>query len=274
MANLPYRTARSQFQDLTMGTSKDVVIALVPGSFATTVMYNRVVPLLQKAGYETKGIELLSANNGEIMPAVQMEDDAAEIRKHIIPILDAGKDVVLALQSYAGIPGSVACEGLSRKERGEGKKAVIGILYAAAFIPDVGESVRSIMDAYIPDFYKNGIPGGYFEKLPAEMAAQTFNDLEDKEAALSYGASMTGHSSDTYSGRASYAAWKDIKGTTIIPEKDVIIATVEQEKMFERAKDHGAAIKRVLANGGGHGITVTQPELVARELIELVEKSQ
>jgi pimeloyl-ACP methyl ester carboxylesterase len=254
-----------------MTTKKEVVIALVPGSFATTVMYDRVVPLLEKAGYKTHGIELLSANDGTIQPSVQMVDDAAEIKKQLLTILDSGKNVVLALQSYGGIPGSEACKGLSQKDRGEGNTAVIGILYAASFIPAENESVRSIMDAYIPDFYKTGIPGGYFDKLAPEMAALTFNDLEDKEAALKYGASMTGHSSDTYSGRASYAAWRDIPGTTIIPQLDVIVATAEQEKMYDRAKAAGAIIKRVPAEGGGHAITVTQPQLVADELIKLAE---
>ena len=145
-----------------MGNSKGIVIALVPGSFATTVMYDKVVPLLEKAGYKTSGIELLSATNEKPMPSVQMEDDAAAIRKHVISSLDSGYNVVLCLQSYAGIPGASACRGLGRKDRGEGKAAVVGILYAASFIPLEGESVRSIMDAYIPDFYKTGIPGGKF----------------------------------------------------------------------------------------------------------------
>ena len=148
-----------------MATPKDVVIALVPGSFATTVMYDRVVPLLEKAGYKTHGIELLSATNDKPMPSVQADDDAAELRKHLLSLLDSGKNVVLALQSYSGIPGASACEGLGQKDRGEGNTAVIGILYAASFIPLAGESVRSIMDAYIPDFYKTGIPGGKWNQF-------------------------------------------------------------------------------------------------------------
>ena len=92
-----------------MASINDVVIALVPGSFATTVLYDKVVPLLEEAGYQTRGIELLSANEGTIMPAVQMEDDAAEIRKQLLEILDGGNNVVLCLQSYAGIHGVFKC---------------------------------------------------------------------------------------------------------------------------------------------------------------------
>jgi pimeloyl-ACP methyl ester carboxylesterase len=104
------------------------------------------------------------------------------------------------------------------------------------------------------------------------MAAYTFNDLEDKEALSKYANSMTGHSSDTYSGKATWTAYKEIPGTTIIPDQDVIIPTVEQEAMYKRATDAGANLKRVVATGGGHAITVTQPQLVVDELIKLAQE--
>jgi pimeloyl-ACP methyl ester carboxylesterase len=252
-----------------MSTTKDVVFVLVPGSFATSTMYDKVTPILEKAGYIVKPIELLSANDGSRLPAPQMTDDAAHIRSDILSILDSGKNVVLALQSYAGFPGSEAVKGLSLKDRGPNATAVLGIVYAASFLPEEGKSLRDTMDAYIPEFYKAGIPGGYLPPLAHEMVCATFNDVTDQEEILRYGRSMTGHSSDSYSGRVTYSAWKDIPGTTIIPQQDLIVPTVEQEKQFENAIKEGGKIKRVAVEGGGHGITVTQPQLVADELIAL-----
>jgi pimeloyl-ACP methyl ester carboxylesterase len=254
-----------------MSATKDVVFVLVPGSFATSTMYDKVTPILEEAGYTVKPIELLSANDGSRLPAPTMQDDAAEIRAGVLSILESGRNVVLCLQSYAGFPGSEAVKGLSKKDRVEGGTAVIGIMYAASFLPDVDQSLRGIMDAYIPEFYKKGIPGGYFPPLAPEMAAGVFNDMTDQAEILKYGSSMTGHSSDSYSGILSYAAWRDIPGTTIIPQSDLIVATVEQERMYENAVKNGGKIERVAVEGGGHGITVTQPQLVAKELIKLAQ---
>jgi len=256
-----------------MSTAKDSVFVLVPGSFATTTMYDKITPILENAGYDVKPVELLSANDGSRLPAPQMVDDAAHIRSSILSVLDSGKNVVLALQSYAGFPGSEAAKGLSQKDRGSDAAAVIGILYAASFIAEEGKSLRDTMDAYIPEFYKVGIPGGYFPPVPPEMASAVFNDMTDQNEILKYGRAMTGHSSDTYSGKLSYAAWRDIPGTTIIPQQDQIVATVEQERQYAHAIKNGAKIKRVAVEGGGHGITVTQPQLVAEELIALAKAS-
>jgi len=253
-----------------MSVSKDTVVILVPGSFATPAMYDKITPILEKAGYTVKAIELLSANNGSLLPAPQMADDAAHIRAIILSVLDSGKNVVLCLQSYSGFPGSEAVKGLSQKDRGANATAVIGIVYAASFLPEEGNSLRDTMDSYMPEFYKTGIPGGYFPPVPPEMAGVVFNDITDQDEILKYGGSMTGHSSDTYSGKVSYSAWKDIPGTTIIPQLDLIVATVDQERQYEHAVRNGAKLKRVFVEGGGHGITVTQPQLVADELIALV----
>jgi hypothetical protein len=254
-----------------MSTAKNVVFVLVPGSFATTAMYDKVTPILEKAGYVVKPVELLSANDGSLLPAPQMTDDAAHIRSNILSVLESGKNVVLALQSYSGFPGSEAVKGLNQKDRGPDATAVIGILYAASFLPVEGNSLRDTMDSYMPEIYKLGVPGGYFEPVPPEMAAAVFNDITDQEEALKYANSMTGHSSDSYSGKLSYAAWKDIPGTTIIPQLDLIIATEEQERQYEHAVKNNAKIKRVAAEGGGHVITVSQPQLVADELIALAK---
>ena len=264
-------TTRPAFFLVGKMSTKDVIFVLVPGSFATTIMYDKVTTILEKAGYTVKPVELLSANDGSRLPAPQMTDDAAEIRSAILSILESGKNVVLALQSYAGFPGSEACKGLSQTDRGEGNTAVIGIVYAASFLPEQGKSLRDTMDAYMPEFYKAGIPGGYFPPVPPEMAGAVFNDITDQDEVLKYGKAMTGHSSDTYSGKLSYTAWKDIPGTTIIPGQDQIVATVEQENQYEHVVKSGGKIKRVFVEGGGHGITVTQPQLVVDELIALAK---
>lgn len=254
-----------------MTTTKEVVFVLVPGSFATTTMYDKVTPILEKAGYRVKPVELLSANVGSRLPAPQMVDDAAHIRSNILSILDSGRNVVLALQSYSGFPGSEAAKGLSQEDRGLNATAVTRILYAASYIPEEGKSLRDMMDAYIPEVYKTGNPGGHFPPVRSEMATSVFNDMADQDEILKYGRSMTGHSSDTFCGKLSYSAWKDIPGTTIIPQQDLILATVEQEKQYTHAVRNGGKIKRVAVEGGGHGITVTKPQLVVDELIALAK---
>lgn len=251
-----------------MASPTNVAFVLVPGSFATPAIYDKIRPILERKGYTVKDAALLSANDGSRKPAATMEDDAAYIRSVIISQLDAGKNVVLAVQSYGGLPGSEATKGLSKAARA-GKPAVIGILYAASFSPDIGQSVRSIMGEAMPETFRIGVPGGYFDGVPAEMAPAIFNDFEDAAEVAKIHASMTGHSSDSYSGKASYAAWKDIPGTTVIPENDYIVPPPIQEALYEHAIANGGTLKRVLVPGASHAVTISQPQLVADELVKL-----
>jgi len=80
-------------------------------------------------------------------PAKTMEDDAAHIHEVVTRYIDEGKDVIVVMNSYAGIPGSQAVKGLVKKDRkATGKKGgVVGLVYLSSFIIAEGESLQFSM---------------------------------------------------------------------------------------------------------------------------------
>jgi len=72
--------------------------------------------LLQSHGYPTLSALLPSTGTGENVTA---QDDADYIRKRmLLPVLDTEKhDVIMAMHSYSGMPGSAAAAGLGKAER-------------------------------------------------------------------------------------------------------------------------------------------------------------
>jgi len=70
--------------------------------------------------------------------------DAATIRNGLLlpQILD-GREVVLVMHSYGGIPGNAAAQGLSLPERRDAghRGGIIGLIMLSAFIALTGESL-------------------------------------------------------------------------------------------------------------------------------------
>ncbi|KAB5572577.1 hypothetical protein GE09DRAFT_1185863 [Coniochaeta sp. 2T2.1] len=221
--------------------SKDnVEIVIVPGSCATTPPYQVIVDGLKAKGYNARTIGLLSVNDGTRFPAATMQDDAAKIRSAVLSILDdpqTPRNVVLAAHSYGSVPTTEALRGLSKADRSaEGKTtAVVGLLYMAAFIPQA--------------------PGAreYYPTTPAEFASFVFNDVEDPTEAARLHATFERHSADSYDGKVSYAAWKDIPSVQIVPSVDMVISVAKQQEMADRVKEIAPEkFKLVVYEGAGH----------------------
>ena len=258
-----------------------VLFIIVPGSFCTPPAYDKLVSVLRSRDQDVQVVALPSANDGSALPAPTIDDDVAAIRNAVTVALDDAedpRDVVLALHSYSGVPGTSALEGLGRDARSAGGKptAAVGIVYFGAMVPDVGQSLRDISISFdaLQEPYKTGEPGGYMPAVPAEYAPLIFNDVADQdEVARLYGF-FTLHSSDTYSGKATYTAWRDIPAVQIIPEKDMILPTFVPEALYERTVAAGGKVRRVFVEGAGHSINVSRPELVADEMIRQAEEGR
>ena len=256
---------------------KDVSFVLVPGSFATTKLYeDNLVAALRGDGYDARPVELLSANDGSRLPAPTMEQDAEYIRTNVLSILDDQvnpKNVLLTVHSYSGLPGSSAVKGLGKADRtAQGKStAVIGIVYIGSFLPALGQSVRDI-NPEAPEPYKSGLPGEYFPLLPAEYGPFIFSDFPAEEIPKLF-SHLTRHSSDSYSGKASYEAWKYIPSVQIIPGADAIVPPQLQEEMYQNAVAAGGKVKRVYVEGAGHAVNGSRTELVVDEMINLAKEA-
>lgn len=254
-----------------------VTFLIVPGSFSTPPAYDDLVAQLRDRGYEAHATELLSANDGSRMPPATGDDDAEHIRNEVLSILDsdtAPSNVVLAAHSYGGMPSSSALKGLSKADRSaQGKQtAVIGLVYIASFLIPLGQSNREFMsaEAEMPEAARVGVPGGYLPAIDPAFGKYIFNDM-DEGAVDGLLATFTRHSSDSFDHKISYEAWKDIPSVYLIPENDLIISTKVQLTMYERAVAAGGKVTKVLVKGAGHALNVSQPKLVAAEMIKLAE---
>ncbi|KAB5528969.1 hypothetical protein GE09DRAFT_1194185 [Coniochaeta sp. 2T2.1] len=221
----------------------NVEVIIVPGSFALPPPYETVVEGFKKNGYNARIVPLLSAGDGTRFPAATMEDDAAKIRAEVLATLDDKenpRNVILVPHSYAGFPCSEALMGLHKAERSaQGRDtAVIGYMPVASFLAQEGENLRQVM-GYIEGSPASQppVPGGYLLPIPTEFAAMLFNDQEDPAEAQRLLATMGVHSSDSYDGKVTYAAWKDIPTVYVIPLIDLIVPVELQELMYQKAQE-------------------------------------
>lgn len=255
-----------------MSASPPTTFVLVPGSFVTPVEYDKMITLLESKGHSVKPVELLSVNDGSRMPPATFEEDVSHIRSAILEILNKVKhNVVLVVHSYSGVPGSSAVSGLSIKDRKSAghETAVTGIVYIASFLPVLKESLRDIMSEHMPPDFRAGFPGDYYPRTSPEFAPFIFNDVPDQSEVAKYYGAMVRHASDSYSGEATYEAWKEIESVQIIPQSDLIVPVVVQERMYERTVAEGGKVRKVSVEDGGHCVNISQPDLVVGELLKI-----
>lgn len=260
--------------------SKDnVEVVIIPGSFATAPPYEVLVEGLKARGYKARVVPLLSVNDGTRLPPATMQDDAAEIRSAVQSILDDPdhpRNVVLVVHSYSGFPGTEAVAGLSRAARSSSSAAVVGILYMAALLPQAGQSARDIIrtNPNAPEEFKVSAPGTYYPAMPAESAPFIFNDGVDPDEAVRLLATFSRHSADSYDGKLSHAAWRDIPSVQIIPSIDLVVPVAIQEAMYEKVREVAPEkFKQVRYEGAGHGFCFhgVWIERTVEEIVQLAE---
>ena len=110
-------------------------VLFVPGSWHGGWVYDEVADRLTRAGVAAKAIDLPS-NGGE----AGLADDAAAVRQALDGI---GEPTVVVGHSYGGIAVS---EGAAEAPQ------AVGLVYLAAFMLDVGESLLDAMQHQLPDW--------------------------------------------------------------------------------------------------------------------------
>lgn len=123
------------------------VLVFIPGAWHTPEYFTDVINKLKVHEYETHALLLPSVGGAGIITAT---DDAAFIRKTTTSLVNEGKDVLMVMHSYGGIPGTESTKGLLKKEREiEGKKGgIVGLVYMTAFLLPEGQSVGSFLGGY------------------------------------------------------------------------------------------------------------------------------
>ena len=137
-------------------------IVLVPGAWHSPVHYAELAARLRRGGFPV--VSLRNPSVGSNNPNAQSAaGDAASIRNNLLlPQIDAGNDIILAMHSYGGCPGATAAKGLSKQEMAaQGRKGgIIGLIFICALLTKDGESLLSklpgqVFDTWVIQYVKS-----------------------------------------------------------------------------------------------------------------------
>ncbi|KAI0482285.1 Alpha/beta hydrolase fold-1 [Xylariaceae sp. FL0804] len=114
-----------------MSATKPTIVAF-PGAFHPASCLDAMARALEDLGFSVETYTLPSVGK----PSGSIEDDIAYFRSVLTRHLDAGREVILVVHSYAGVPGGASIAGLDQRGRGaRGEKGgVLGIIYQTAFV--------------------------------------------------------------------------------------------------------------------------------------------
>jgi len=218
-----------------------VAVVLVHGGFVDGSGWEDVYKILKKDGYNVSIVQNATSS---------LVDDVAATKRIIA---EQTGPVILVGHSYGGAVIT---------EAGNDPK-VSGLVYVAAFAPDKGESVGTLIKDPQP-----GAPvppilppqDGYLSLDRAKFAAPFAADVA-KEKADFMANSQIPWGLDALNGAISEAAWRSKPSWYLIATDDKMIPPAAQHLMSKRAGSTVVEVK------GSHAVYVSQPKAVAR-LIE------
>jgi pimeloyl-ACP methyl ester carboxylesterase len=216
-------------------------IILVHGGFVDGSGWGGVHKILTKDGYKVTVVQ---------NPTITLEDDVAVTRR---AIAEQDGPAILVGHSYGGVVIS---------QSGNDPK-VAGLVYIAAFAPDAGESVASLIanpppGAPVPPILP---PRDGFLFLDRAKFAESFaGDVEPVQAAF-MADSQVPWGVAALQGAVTTPAWKSRPSWYLVTADDGMIPAPAQRQMAARA---GAT---VVETPGSHAVYVANPQVVA-DLIE------
>jgi pimeloyl-ACP methyl ester carboxylesterase len=216
-------------------SSKSIV--LVHGGFVDGSGWTGVYKILKKKGYN-----VLIVQN----PTKSLKDDVAITK---LAIESANGQVILVGHSYGGMVIT---------EAGAHPK-VAGLVYIAAFAPDMGESVASLIANPPPDTPTPPIlaPQNGYLFLDRDKFIDAFAaDIEPGIAAF-MADSQVPWGVDALSGVVSQPAWKDKPSLYLVATEDKMIPPAAQRAMAGRTK--GKVVEVI----GSHAVYISKPADVA-----------
>jgi pimeloyl-ACP methyl ester carboxylesterase len=232
--------------------STAISVVLVHGGFVDGSGWEGVYHILKKDGYNVCVVQ---------NPTLSLADDVAVTRRAIASLGGQGGQsgqggrVILVGHSYGGVVIT---------EAGNDPK-VAALVYIAAFAPDAGESVASIIKDPPP-----GAPvppilppqDGFLFLDRAKFAASFAADVDADKAAF-MADSQVPWGVDALGGAVSKPAWASKPSWYLVATEDKMIPPPAQQFMAKRA---GATVSEI---AGSHAVYVSQPNAVAA----LIEKA-
>ena len=226
-----------------MSKSDTPTVVLVHGGFVDGSGWQGVYEHLKKDGHSVAIVQ---------NPTLSLADDVAVTKRAIEA---ESEPVILVGHSYGG---AVVTEAGTHPN-------VAALVYIAAFVPDKGESVNTLIanpppDAPVPPILP---PQDGFLFLDREKFHASFAGDVSAEQAAFMADTQVPWGVDALGGTISEPAWQSKPSWYLVATEDRMIPPPAQRQMSARA---GSTVVEV---AGSHAIYVSQPAAVA----ELIEKA-
>ena len=223
-------------------------VVLVHGGFVDGSGWGAVYAILRRDGYTVGVVQ---------NPTTSLADDVAATRRVV-----AAQDgpVILVGHSYGGAVIT---------EAGNDPK-VVGLVYIAAFAPDRGESVATLIKdpppgAPVPPILP---PSDGYLLLDRGKFADSFAADVDPDLAAFMADAQVPWGVEALSGTISEPAWRSKPSWYLVATEDRMIPPPAQRAMSSRA---GATVVEVAAS---HAIYVSQPAAVANLIATAAKESR
>lgn len=227
-------------------TAKTASVVLVHGGFVDGSGWESVYQILKKDGYAVSIVQ---------NPTISLQGDVAVARR----VIDAQtQPVVLVGHSYGG---AVITEAGNHPK-------VTALVYIAAFAPDRGESVNSLIKDPPPGASVPPIVGpqdGFLALDRAKFAASFAGDIPKDKAAF-MADSQVPWGVEALAGTISEPAWRTKPSWYLVATEDRMIPPPAQRLMSKRAE------ATVVEVAGSHSIFLSQPAKVAALIEQAAEK--
>ncbi|PLB54051.1 hypothetical protein P170DRAFT_460298 [Aspergillus steynii IBT 23096] len=184
-------------------------IALLPGAWISPYFYQPFSDALASAGFLVHQASYPSLNPANASTA-DCDADAQVITKTLrILVEDQGKDVVVLMHSYAGMPGAAAATGLAKSRRSQQGKSggVIGLIFIGAFVVPEGLSCAGLQGGNLPPWILLDKPSRDLN-IPDDPIGNFAGDV-DPDLVKDLEASTLPHSSLAFNSPQPHPAWAD-----------------------------------------------------------------
>jgi pimeloyl-ACP methyl ester carboxylesterase len=223
-------------------------IVLVHGGFVDGSGWQPVYKILKGEGFNVHIVQ---------NPTLSLADDVA-VTKRVIA--SAAGSVILVGHSYGGAVVT---------EAGNDPK-VKGLVYIAAFAPDKGESVSSLIANPAPGAPVPPIlpPQDGFLFLDRSKFAASFAADVEPELAAFMADSQVPWGVEALAGAISNPAWRSKPSWYLVAADDKMIPPPAQRSMSKRAES------KVVETPGSHAVYVSKPKVVAELIARAAREAQ
>jgi pimeloyl-ACP methyl ester carboxylesterase len=217
-------------------------IVLVHGAFADGTSWGKVIPILERRGFHVVAVQ---------NPLTSLSDDVNATRR-IIALQDG--PVILVGHSWGGTVIT---------EVGDDPK-VAGLVYVAAYVPDVGQSANETSAPFGPTPGQSAIKvdAQHYAWMSEEGIINAFADglpMPERRVVLAVEGQIYGPMFDE---KLTHAAWKSKPSWHVISAKDHTLSPVMEQDGAKRARGVAVTLQTC------HVAMLQEPEKVADVITE------